>query len=61
MDSLASDLEYRIHNTETHVHKITNVHQLFLYGAWTLILMLVNPLLRPLEGVIPENLDFFGP
>ncbi len=29
MDSLASDLEYRIQNTKTHVHKITNVRQLF--------------------------------
>jgi hypothetical protein len=26
-----------------------------------MILMLANPLLRPLEGRGPENLNFFGP
>ncbi len=26
-----------------------------------IILMWVNPFQRPLEGVGPENLDFFGP
>jgi hypothetical protein len=61
MDSLASDLEYRIQKRMYIKLPIYNVQQLFVYGAWTLILMLVNPLLRPLEGVIPENLDFFGP
>jgi hypothetical protein len=28
------NIQYRIHNTETHVHKITNV-PVFLHGAWT--------------------------
>ncbi len=48
-------------NTETRVHKITNV-PVFLNGTWILmILMRKNTFQGQLEGVGPENQDFFGP
>ncbi len=39
----------RTQNTETHVHKITNV-PVFIWCLDLRILMLANPLLRPIEG-----------
>jgi hypothetical protein len=48
-------LYYRIQNTETHVHKITNVHVFFIWRLDLIILMRANPLLGPLEGVGPCN------
>jgi hypothetical protein len=44
----------------TRVHKITNVPVVYMARA-VVILMRGNPLLGPLEGVGPENLDFLGP
>jgi hypothetical protein len=49
---------YNIQDTETYLHKITNL-PVFLYGVE--ILMRTNPLLGPLEGVGHKNLDFLGP
>jgi hypothetical protein len=44
--------------SETHIHKITNL--LIFYIALGLDdLMGANPLLGPLEGVGPKNLEFF--
>jgi hypothetical protein len=51
--------QYRIQNTETHTQKITYVP--VLYGTWNFFLLRENPLLRPLEGVGHENLNFLGP
>jgi hypothetical protein len=49
------NIQHRIQNIKTHVHKITNL-PVFLYGAWTwLILMGTNPLLGPLEGKGAQN------
>jgi len=42
---------------ESQVHKITNVPVVLDL----MILMRANPLHGQLEGVGPENLDFFGP
>jgi hypothetical protein len=37
------------------------VYQFFKWHLDLLILMRENPLLGPLEGVCPENIDFFWP
>jgi hypothetical protein len=47
------NIQYRIQNTETHVHKITYVPVFFIRRLYLLILM------RPIEGMGPENLDLF--
>ena len=44
----------------THVHKITNVPVVYM-GCDIMSFMRANRFRGPLEGVGPENLDFFGP
>ncbi len=51
--------------SKTHAHKTHNIQYSKEYKIqkliYILILMPANPLLGPLEGEGPENLDFFGP
>ncbi len=55
----SQNTEYRIANTETHVHKITN-ETVFLYGIWT-DFDVGKSITRAIGRGGPENQDFFGP
>ncbi len=60
----AAAKQYRIQNTEYRMQKRVYIklpiYCFFIWHMGFMILMWENPLLGPLEGVGPENLDFFG-
>jgi hypothetical protein len=61
LEGVALETGLSASNSQTHLNKITNVPVYYMALGLLMISMGAIPLLGPLEGVGPENLDFFGP